>query len=149
VRAAARPEDAPAQRRSLWSPGSVALIALMALGSAAMWIGLPIALLWAASLLADSRRPGMGPYVLVLVGLPLGMLAVGRLLAGLDRRHARLVGARAPARARAAWLRSMRDDRVRPRSGGVLDTVMLVSVAVCLLALAIWFVAFAGSSLPG
>jgi hypothetical protein len=135
--------------RSPWSPAAVGLVLLMAVGSVLMWIGLPIALLYAASKLASSSRPTLGPVLLVLLGLPVGMALIGRALGALDRAHGRLTGAGAAAPHRAPWLRSMRAERTAVSRGGVLDTVMLVSVAIALVAGAIWFFGFAGSSLPG
>jgi len=40
-------------------------------------------------------------------------------------------------------------ERERRRRRSVLDTVMIVSVGTALIAFAVWFFAFAGSSLPG
>jgi hypothetical protein len=121
----------------------------MAVGSVVMWLGVPLGLVYAASKVAHSSRPSLGPYLLVLIGLPAGMALVGKGLGWLDRRHRALVGAGDEGRRSAPWLRSMRAERGSTRRGGVLDRVMLVSVAVALLAFAVWFFAFAGSSLPG
>jgi hypothetical protein len=121
----------------------------MAIGSVVMWLGVPLGLVYAASKLAGSSTPSMGPYLLVLIGLPAGMALVGKGLAGLDRRHQRLTGIGGAGRGNAPWLRSMRGERGSTRRGGVLDRVMVVSVAVALLAFAVWFFGFAGSSLPG
>jgi hypothetical protein len=143
--------EASAQPRthSTWSPISLFLIALMAIGSVVMWIGVPVALIYAASRLADSPNPSMGPYVLILVGLPLGMMAVGKLLGALDRYHGRVTGLDDGKPEQAAWMKSMRGDRERKRRRSVLDSVMIVSVGVALLLFGVWFFAFAGSSLPG
>jgi hypothetical protein len=119
----------------------------MAVGSIVMWIGVPLGLIYAASQLAGSSRPSAGPYVLILVGLPIGMAVVGKLLGVLDRAHGRLTG-RIEERRRASWLRSMRAERTSTAGGGVLDKVMIVSVALALVAFAVWFFGFAGSSLP-
>ena len=43
----------------------------------------------------------------------------------------------------------VRGERAHTRRGGVLDKVMIVSVGLALLVFAVWFFAFAGSSLPG
>ena len=134
---------------STWSPLSLLLIALMAIGSVVMWIGVPVALIYAASRLADSPKPSMGPYVLILVGLPLGMMAVGKLLGALDRYHGRITGLDDGKPEQAAWMKSMRGDRERKRRRSVLDSVMIISVGVALLMFGVWFFAFAGSSLPG
>ena len=135
--------------RSPWNPAAWVLVALMAIGSVVMWIGVPVALIYAASRLADSPKPSMGPYVLILVGLPLGMMAVGKLLGGLDRYHGRVTGLDDGKPQQAAWMKSMRGDRERKRRRSVLDSVMMISVGVALLLFGVWFFAFAGSSLPG
>jgi hypothetical protein len=144
VEASAQPRT-----RSTWSPVSLFLIALMAIGSVVMWIGVPVGLIYLASRLADSSKPSMGPYVLILVGLVVGMMAVGKLLGALDRYHGRITGLDDGKPEQAAWMKSMRGDRERKRRRSVLDSVMIVSVGVALLLFGIWFFAFAGSSLPG
>ena len=143
--------EASAQPRthSTWSPLSLFLIALMAIGSVVMWIGVPVGLIYLASRLADSSKPSMGPYVLILVGLVVGMMAVGKLLGALDRYHGRVTGLDDGKPEQAAWMKSMRGDRERKRRRSVLDSVMIISVGVALLLFGIWFFAFAGSSLPG
>jgi hypothetical protein len=138
------------RQRVLWSPVAVVLVLLMAAGSILMWVGLPLGLVWLASAISDSSRPTMGPYLLVLLGLPVGMFAVGKALGALDRLHGRVTGRLDDGPQRAAWLQSMRDERgPRRRQRSVLDTVMIVSVVAAVLVGAIWFIAFAGSPLPG
>ena len=143
--------EASAQPRthSTWSPISLFLIALMAIGSVVMWLGVPIGLIYLASHIAESSKPSMGPYVLILVGLPVGMIAVGKLLGALDRYHGRITGLDDGKPQQAAWMKSMRGDRERKRRRSVLDSVMIISVGVALLLFGVWFFAFAGSSLPG
>jgi hypothetical protein len=142
--------EASAHRtHSTWSPVSLPLIALMAIGSVIMWIGVPVGLIYLASQLADSPKPGMGPYVLVLIGLPAGMAIVGKALGALDRVHGQYTGLDDGKPQQAAWLKSMRGERDRRRRRSVLDSVMMISVGVALVIAAIWFFGFAGSSLPG
>jgi hypothetical protein len=136
-------------RSPWWSPQALFLVLLMALGSVVMWLGVPLGLVYAASKITSSSRPSLGPYLLVLIGLPVGMALVGKGLGALDRAHQRLTGIGDEGPYRPGWMRSLRGERTSTRRGGVLDRVMLVSVAVALLAFAIWFFAFAGSSLPG
>jgi hypothetical protein len=133
--------------RSAWSPAAVALVVLMALGSVVMWLGVPLGLVYVASKLADTPNPTMGPYLLVILGLPVGMAVVGKGLGALNRAHVRLTGAETDAY-RPGWTRSMRGERRVDRRNGVLDRVMIVSVAVAGIAFAVWFFGFAGSSLP-
>jgi hypothetical protein len=121
----------------------------MAAGSVVMWIGLPLGLVWVASAITDSSQPSMGPYLLILIGLPLGMYAIGKALGSLDRMHGHVTGRIDDGPHRAAWLQSMRDERGPVRKGrSVLDTVMIVSVLLALLVGGVWFIAFAGSPLP-
>jgi hypothetical protein len=134
--------------RSAWNPAAVLLVALMALGSVVMWLGVPLGLIYLASKLADTPNPSMGPYLVVLIGLPVGMAIVGRALGALNRAHIRLTGAEVDAY-RPGWTRSMRGERTVERRGGVLDRVMIISVGVAAIAFAVWFFGFAGSSLPG
>jgi hypothetical protein len=136
--------------RSVWSPTSIFLIALMAIGSVVMWLGVPLGLVYAASKIAGSSQPSLGPYLLVLLGLPIGMALVGKGLGMLDRTHQRItgIGDESGRRRAASWNRSMRGERTSTRRGGVLDRVMIISVAVALLAFGVWFFGFAGSSLP-
>jgi hypothetical protein len=143
--------EASAQRRprSTWSPLSLLLIALMAFGSVLMWIGVPVGLIYLASRVADSPTPSMGPYLIVLIGLPVGMVAVGKVLGALDRYHGRVTGLDEGKPEQAAWMKSMRGERERRRRRSVLDTVMVISVGVALVLSAVWFFGFAGSSLPG
>jgi hypothetical protein len=141
--------SAPPRPRSNWAPLPLLLVALMAIGSVLMWIGVPVGLIYLASRLADSPTPSMGPYLLILIGLPVGMIAVGKVLGALDRYHGRITGLDDGKPLQAAWLKSMRGERERKRRRSVLDTVMIVSVGVALVLSAIWFFGFAGSSLPG
>jgi hypothetical protein len=137
------------RQRLLWSPVALALVLLMAAGSVVMWIGLPLGLVWLASALTDSSQPSMGPYLLILLGLPAGMVVIGKALGALDRLHGRITGRLDDGPQRAAWLQSMRDERgPRRRRRSVLDTVMIVSVLAAVVAGAIWFAVFAGSPLP-
>jgi hypothetical protein len=120
----------------------------MAIGSVFMWVGVPLGLIYLASKLADTPNPSMGPYLLVLIGLPIGMAIVGKGLGALNQAHVRLTGTEVDEY-RPGWTRSMRGERKANRRGGVLDRVMIVSVAVAAVAFAVWFFGFAGSSLPG
>jgi hypothetical protein len=120
-------------------------VALMAVGSVVMWLGVPLGLVYVASRLADTPNPTLGPYLLVILGLPVGMAVVGKGLGALNRAHVRLTGAQTDEY-RPGWTRSMRGERRVDRRNGVLDKVMIVSVAVAGIAFAVWFFGFAGSS---
>ena len=124
------------------------LIVLMAVGSVLLWIGVPVGWLYLASRVTDSSQPSMGPYVMVLVGIPATMIVMGKLLAALDRAYGRITGTASQTRVQAPWHRSMRGDRRPTRPRSVLDVVMVCSVALAVVCFAVWFFLFAGSSLP-
>ncbi len=126
----------------------ILLIALMALGSILLWLGIPVGVLYAASRLVKSSQPSMGPYVMVLVGIPLLMIVVGKILSKLNRVYADVMGTARTDRVTLPWHRSMRGERDAGHRTTVLDVVMICSVALALLAFGAWFFLFAGSSLP-
>jgi hypothetical protein len=124
------------------------LIVLMAIGSILLWLGIPVGWLYLVSRLVTSSQPSMGPYVLLLVGIPASMVVVGKGLSKLNRAYASLMGATPTTRMRSSWMKSMRGERDNGRPRSVLDVVMVWSVALALLCFGVWFFAFAGSSLP-
>jgi hypothetical protein len=135
--------------RSPWNPAAIFLVALMAIGSVVMWLGVPIGLIYLASQVSNASQLTMGPVLIILLGLPIGMTIVGKCLGWLDRRHQVITGAGGEERRDAPWLKSMRGERTNTRRAGVLDKVMIISVSFALVCFAIWFFGFAGSSLPG
>jgi hypothetical protein len=124
------------------------LILVMAVGSIAMWIAVPVGWLWLGSKLQQGTQPSLGPYVLVLVGIVVSMVVIGKLLGALNRFYVRVTGTQAQVRVQMPWHKSMRGERGSTRQRTVLDVVMIISVSVALLAFGVWFFLFAGSSLP-
>jgi hypothetical protein len=142
------------RRRTVWQtiiamPAALMLIALMAVGSVFLWIGIPVGWIYAVSHMVDSSQPSLGPYVLLIFGIPITMALFGKLLFGLDHVYARVTGQESEVQFRAPWLKSMRGERNVARRLTVLEMTMIVSVSIALLGFAIWFFGFAGSSLPG
>ena len=123
------------------------VVLLMAIGSIAMWLGVPLGLMYAVSKMVSSTQPTLGPYMLILFGLPIGMTIIGKGLGILDRYYQRRTGG-LQERYRAGWLKSMRGD-AKPTTGSwkVLDAVMIWSVTTAGLAMGVWFFFFAGSSI--
>ncbi|HEU0018685.1 MAG TPA: hypothetical protein VFQ14_00200 [Thermoleophilaceae bacterium] len=124
----------------------------MAVGSAAMWILNPIAWLWIGSQLQrDSREMTLGAYLLLLVGITMTAIALAIGLERLNRLYGRVTGAPPELRLVLPWHRSLRDARhggqdELGRAVSVLDVVMTISVAVCVLAFLVWY--FATSPTP-
>ena len=77
------------------------LIALMAIGSILLWLGIPVGWLYLVSRLVKSSQPSMGPYVLLIVGIPASMIVVGSCSRSSTASTARS-WARRPRRACAA-----------------------------------------------
>jgi hypothetical protein len=131
------------------APVAILLLVAMALGSILLWIGIPVGVIWGASQIASSSQPGMGLYAAMAIAIPALMWLCLRLLRRLDLMFARVTGAQRDEIYRPAWTRSMRGERTSQRRTTVLDLVMAISVGLALLALLVWFAAFAGSPLPG
>ena len=127
----------------------ILLIALMAVGSILLWLGIPIGVLYLASRLVKSSQPTMGPYVMVIVGIPVLMVIVGKGLSVLNRAYGDVMGTARTDRVTVPWHRSMRGERDAGHRTTILDVVMIFSVGLALLAFGAWFFLFAGSSLPG
>ncbi|MDX6582457.1 MAG: hypothetical protein QOI10_1641 [Solirubrobacterales bacterium] len=126
---------------------AAALMALMAVGSLAVWTVIPIAGLWLASQLSNSpAEMGFVPLLALAAGIPTAMAFVGLLLARAERVHMRLTGTAPRARVEPAWRRSLSDSGSLRLT--VLDKLMVASVLVAALAMVVWFFALAGSSLP-
>jgi hypothetical protein len=124
------------------------LVLVMAAGSIVMWLVSPVAWLWVASRMTNSSQPSLGPYLLVLVGMVLTAVVIGKFLGVVNRAHMRVTGRLRDRREHATWNRSMRGERTSTADRGVLEQVMLISVGCALVLFGIWFFAFAGSSLP-
>jgi hypothetical protein len=125
------------------------LIAIMAIGSVTLWLGVPIGWLWIGSQLqSDSQRAGFGPYMLVLVGIIVSVAVLAKGLSMLNRLYGRVSGEEPTLHVRMPWHRSMRGEEDSPRPSSVLDVVMVISVSIAVFVFGIWFFFFAGSSLP-
>ena len=147
------PGAAGRPRRTVWQtivamPVALLLIVLMAVGSVILWIGIPVGWIYAVSHMVNSSQPSLGPYVLLIFGIPITMALFGKLLFGLDHVYSRVTRQDSEVRFRAPWLKSMRGERNVARRLTVLEMTMIISVSVALLGFAIWFFGFAGSSLP-
>jgi MFS family permease len=125
-----------------------ALVLVMAVGSIVMWLVSPVVWLWIASRMTSSSQPSLGPYALVLVGMVVTAIVIGKFLGVVNRAHLRVTGRLSDKRDHSSWNRSMRGDSRHRNDRGVLEQVMLISVGCALVLFGIWFFGFAGSSLP-
>ena len=126
---------------------AAALITVMVVGSVAVWTVIPIMGLWVASQLSDSNvQMGAVPLLVAAGGIPAAMAFAVSLLGRVERLHMRVTGTAPQARVVPAWQRSLSDSRSVRLT--VLDRIMVASVLVAMIAMGVWFFAFAGSSLP-
>ncbi|MTD43961.1 hypothetical protein GKE82_06500 [Conexibacter sp. W3-3-2] len=129
------------------SPGTkvaaILLIALMAVGSVMMWLGVPFLWIYAVSKSVESSQPTMGPYVLLLFGIPASMVIVGKLLGQLNRIYGEVTHTTPEVKVVLPWHRSMRGERDAGHPRTILDVVMVLSVGLALLLMGIWFFFFA------
>ncbi len=114
-----------------------------------LWTGSPLLALWVGSQAATERQLSMGAVFVVILTLAaltlLGLLGLTRL----DTSYRTLVGH--PLReGRLTWLRSFNAQRepVRDIPTSLLERIVTVVVYVAVISLIVWFIFFAGSSVP-
>jgi len=130
-------------------PAALFLIALMAAGSISLWLVIPVAWIYAASHIVKTTQPTLGPYLMILFGVPISMFIVGKLLYRLNGVYERLTGQDSEVRVQLPWHRSMRGEREVQRRTTVLELVMMISVSLAVVLFGIWFFFFAHAKLPG
>src|SRR4051812_50174620 len=96
------------------------LIALMLVGALALWIGDPVLWMWITSRLQSGTQASMGPYGLMILGIILTAVAIGKALSRLNRFYGEVTGTAPTVKIVLPWRRSVRDARHggSPRGGG-------------------------------
>ena len=130
-------------------PAALFLVAVMAVGSVSLWLVIPLAWIYAASHVVKTTQPTLGPYLMILFGVPISMWICGKLLFRLNDVYSRLTGRTHEVRVQLPWMRSMRGERAVRRRTTVLELVMIISVALALVVFSVWFFFFAHATLPG
>lgn len=143
------PQDRSIARAIAEKPAAFFLIALMAVGSVFLWLAIPLGWIWVASHTVKTTQPTLGPYLLILAGVPISMVIVGKLLYKLNGVYERLTGRTSEVKMQLPWHRSMRGERKVNRRTTVLEFVMIWSVSIALVCFAVWFFFFAHAKLPG
>lgn len=130
-------------------PSALALVALMAVGSVTLWLGIPLFWVWLASQITKTSQPTLGPYLMVLVGIPVSMVVVGKLLAKLNHVYGQVTGTAPRVRVQLPWLRSMRGERPHEQRHvgelSALEKILVVAVVIAIAAFEIWFFFYSGS----
>lgn len=115
------------------------LAAVIVVGSAILWIGIPVLGLWLAGEFASDATSFL---FATLGGIPLAMVAFGWVLYRVNDVYERgRVGRGAPAH--SAWLVSSSEERAQSRRARaprrLIDVAMTASVSLALVILAVWF----------
>ncbi|HEX2234037.1 MAG TPA: hypothetical protein VHG69_11825 [Thermoleophilaceae bacterium] len=121
---------------------AVAALALsIVVGSAVLWVGLPILGFWLAGKVTDDAE---GFLLIVLGSVPLAMVGFGwvlyRVAAVYERVRGRAGGGGGP---RSAWLVSSSDEGARSRRAraprSLIDVSMAISAVLALILMAVYF----------
>jgi hypothetical protein len=120
------------------------LIALMALGSLALWIALPAAWLW----VTRGLQPFATRFLIVLAGSAITMVSAGALLYRLEAVYTRMTGVGAPIAERPSYLRTVADERRPHRRLSLLEVFLVISGLVALVALVAWWAFLADTPNP-
>ena len=125
------------------------VVAVMVLGAFSMWTVIPFGWIWIGSKISDTQQPSGGPYMVVFVGIVVSIITMAWILARLNRVYVRLTGShRLPGRYLPAWKKSLSDERNTLHGPSMLESVILASVLLAVVAMAIWFFIAAGSPIP-
>ena len=124
---------------------AAAVTALLAVaivvGSAVLWIGIPILGLWLAGRFTTTAE---GFLFATLGGIPLAMVGFGWVLYRINALYLRSRGPdEAPEHRHSAWLLSYSDERGGSRRQRaprrLIDVAMTVSLSIALVVMVIWF----------
>jgi hypothetical protein len=102
------------------------LLALMAIGSLALWLVIPAGSLWTLTQLSESKTFHL---FVGLFGVPVAMMLFAPLLFWLNALYLRVTG---------HWTYDLEEDRPRARRGP-LEPILLWSLLLAFAALLVWF----------
>jgi hypothetical protein len=140
--------DVPGGRHVFKRTAMAAATAFIAVN---IWTGAPLFSLWVGSRVVGGGVLSMRAVFVVVGVLAALVFAMAIALGWLNASYNRLTGRRSGS-VRLAWLRSWNEedeDLDGPDLGvSALERIVMVSVYVAVIALLVWFFAFAGSPLP-
>jgi hypothetical protein len=129
----------------------VALAGATAFITVNFWTGAPLLALWVGSRAVGRQTLSMGAVGVVIVVLAALVFALAIALTWVNNVYDELVK-RPRTERRPPWMRSMRgesESHVSQRVGTTaLELIVIINVYIAVIALAIWYVFFAGSPLP-
>jgi hypothetical protein len=117
------------------------LAVALVVGSAVLWIGIPLLGLWLAGRFTTTAT---GFLFATLGGIPIAMVGFGWVLYRVNALYMRSLGPEGAAEHRhSAWLVSYSEERGRSRRQRaprrLIDVAMTVSLSVALVVMVIWF----------
>ena len=121
------------------------VVVAMIVAALSLWTVIPLSWVWIGSRVSQTQAPSGGPYMVVLVGIVISILLISWLISRLNRLYVRITGSYDVGAIRPRWLRSMRDEPERHDDPTVLETVIVSSVILAIMALMLWFFLLAGS----
>ena len=125
------------------------LVMGMILCAVSVWTVSPLLWLWIASQMDAGSSPSMGAIGVVIVGVALTTVAIGKCIAVLNARYRDLHGTKATIKLHLPWLRSMRGERPHERGGEVeltvLDVILISSIFIAVGLFEAWYLFKSGS----
>lgn len=143
-RARARTLHEPEHQPSLATRTS--LIAIMVIGSLTMWIANPALWLWITAHLQHGTQARMGPYGIMLLGIVLTCVALGKGISVVHRHYEHITGRTPQIRVILPWRRSLRGGRSQAKDTdgrlplNALDVIMTLSVMLAVVSFTTWYV---------
>ncbi len=126
----------PPPPRGVSRAAAALLMGVMAVGSLMLWIAIPAGTLWLVARFADSTAEEF------VIGLPLtavAMIAFGGFLVWVNGLYLRVTGVLAFYRAEEEELGPGESPR---HLGGPLETLLVASLVIALIALGVWIFGF-------
>jgi hypothetical protein len=120
----------------------------MLLAAFSLWTLIPLGWVYIGSKVSHSQFPSIGPYMVVVIGIIVTVMADAWVIGRLNDLYVRVTGSNKLVQARPGWLKSMRDAAPVRNTVTVVEAVMMSSVVLAGLALVTWFFLLAGSPLP-
>jgi hypothetical protein len=133
------------RRRRPHTLAAVAVALVMLFFALSIWTLIPLGWVWIGSQLAATQFPSIGPYILVLFGIIVTILATAWVIGRLNDVYVSLTGTHTVAPLRSSWLRSVRDTGHEYGQPRLVEVILILSAILALACFAFWFLLFAGS----
>jgi hypothetical protein len=147
------PEPVDAEAAGRHTLKRAAMAAATAFIAVNIWTGAPLFSLWVGSRVVGGSTLSMRAVIVVVAVLATLVFAMALVLGWLNASYNRLTGRRSGS-VRLAWLRSWNEDEgddfeAEDLGTSALERIVMACVYIAVIALLVWFFAFAGSPLPG